>query len=131
MWLFLNVRPKKGGSYTPVFRDCNQIQRIPTTGLGGSYAKTVYLRNRKLTCNHFLESLNGMSVSKCQRKLPRWESESLFMLNKRFYTTRYCYNYLRLLLYSYYDSITGRPLLGPPSWAPSWASLGITVHGRT
>ena len=29
------VRPKKG-SYTPALRDCNQIQRSQTTGLGGS-----------------------------------------------------------------------------------------------
>ena len=64
---FHSVRPKKG-SYTPAIRDCNQIQRIQTTGLGGSYAKALYLRNRKLTCDHFLESLNGMSMNDTKTK---------------------------------------------------------------
>ena len=40
------VRPKKG-SYTPVIRNRNQIQRIPTTGLWGSYANTVLYTKQK------------------------------------------------------------------------------------
>ena len=57
-----NVRPKKG-SYTPAIRDRNQIQRIQTTGLGVLTRKPCHLRNRKLTCDHFLESPNGMSMN--------------------------------------------------------------------
>ena len=59
------VRPKKG-SYTPAIHDCNQIQRIQTTGLGVLTWKPCLLRNlrnRKLTCDHFLESLHGMSIN--------------------------------------------------------------------
>ena len=63
-----NVRPKKG-SYTPAIRDCNQIQRIQTTGLGVLTRMPCYLRNRKLTCDHFLESGNDMSVNEVKTKM--------------------------------------------------------------
>ena len=58
------------------------------------------------------------------------------MINERFYTTLVTVTVTvtmlhLLLLYSYYDSVTGGPLLGPPFWAPSWASLGITWYGPT
>ena len=41
-----SVRPKKG-PYTPTIRDRNPIQRIPTTGLWGSYAKVVSFTKQK------------------------------------------------------------------------------------
>ena len=70
------VRPKKG-SYTPAIRDCNQIQRIQTTGLGVLTRMPCYLRNRKLTCDHFLESPNGMSMNDTKNENCR-ESEFYF-----------------------------------------------------
>ena len=73
---------------------------------------------------------NGMSMNDTKNE-NRWEIPNfikrMMLVNIRFYTIRYCYNYLQLLLlYSYYDSVTGRSPLGPPFWAPSWASLGVT-----
>ena len=89
----------------------------------GSYAKAVYLRNRKLTCDHFLESLNGMSMNDTEMGI-----RILFMINKHFHTIRYCYNYLRLYTITLLLRFGHRRApLGPPFWAPSWASLGITL----
>ena len=59
-----NVRPKKG-SYTQVKHDCNQIQRIRTTGLGVLYMNIVSYeienRKQKTYMLSLLESFNGMS----------------------------------------------------------------------
>ena len=123
------------GSYTPAIRDRNQIRRIQTTGLGVLTRKPCHLRNRKVMCDHFLESLNGMSMNDTKilkTKTAEMGIRILFMINKRFHTIRYCYNYLQLcllLLYSYYDSVTGGPLWVRHSGRHLGASLGITWYG--
>ena len=97
-------------------------------------------------CDHFLESLNGMSMNDTKilkTKTAEMGIRILFMINKRFHTIRYCYNYLQLcllLLYSYYDSVTGGSLwirhfgrhLGPLLGITLvWSVDHIASHPRT
>ena len=120
-WIPLFVCCKtQNGSYTPAIHDCNQIQRIQTTGLEVLTWKPCHLRNRKLTCDHFLESLNGMSMNDTEMGI-----RILFMINKHFHTIRYCYNYLRLYTITLLLRFGHRRApLGPPFWAPYWGLFG-------
>ena len=58
------VRPKKG-SYTPALRDCNQIQRIQTTGLGVLTRKPCIYETTKQKNLHVITFWNpsGMSMN--------------------------------------------------------------------
>ena len=85
------------------------------------------LRNRKLTCDHFLESLNGMSMNDTEMGI-----RILFMINKHFHTIRYCYNYLRLytrlltIIYYYTLTMIRSAILGA-ILGPLWGSLSMVV----
>ena len=112
------VRPKNG-SYTPATHDYNQIRRMQTIGLGVLTCEPCLLRNRKLTCNHLLESLNGMPMNdtkNIKRKLLRCGNiRILFMINKHLYLYLYVtitYDYV--LLHSMIRQ--RRAPLGPPFW---------------
>ena len=139
---FKKIIPVQFDNFYKIIPVCKAQKRILHTGyprlqsdskntnyrIRGSYAKAVYLRNRKLTCDHFLESLNGMSmndIKNVKTKTAQMGIRILFMINKHFHTIRYCYNYLRLY------SITlllrfghRRAPLGPPFWAPCWGLFG-------
>ena len=116
-----NVRPKKG-SYTPAIRDRNQIQRIQTTGLGVLTRKPCHLRNRKLTCDHFLEPPNGTSMN--EFKPLRWESKFyLCLINASilYVTDTITYNYA----YYYYILTTIQSQAAPSGSALLGAILGL------